>query len=63
MQADARKLLASRPPVVLTTLFVVAVLGFTVVGQLVTRYRTKEAEVAQNVFQLGLDEQKTGRPV
>ena len=58
----ALKPIASRPPVVIAGLTVLAVLGFLFVNRLTTRFRLQEQSLGRKMYQDGLAEQRAGRP-
>jgi tetratricopeptide (TPR) repeat protein len=58
----ALKPIASKPPLVIAGLSLLAVLGFFFVGRLTTRFRLQEQALGRRMYEEGLAEQRAGRP-
>jgi tetratricopeptide (TPR) repeat protein len=54
--------LTRRPPVILTSLLVLAVLAFAGVNRLVNRFHEQEKAVARHLYERGVQAQKEGKP-
>ncbi len=62
MQFHKLTLLARRPPVIIASLSVLAILGFWGVNHLVVRFREQEKALARRMYRLGEGEVASGRP-
>jgi len=56
------KPIASKPPVVIVGLTILAVLGFLSVSRLASRFRQEEVALGRHMYQQGLAELRAGRP-
>jgi len=62
MNVAGLKSIPRRPPVILTSLLIVAVLAFLGVNRLVNRFREQEKALARHLYDRGLKAQSTGNP-
>ncbi len=62
MTVAAQKPFFRRPPIILALLVILAVLGFVIVGRLVSHYRIYQRTWASEIYRLGLSYQQTGQP-
>jgi tetratricopeptide (TPR) repeat protein len=62
MNVASLKLSTRRPPVVVASLAVLAVLAFLGVNRLVTRFREQEKALARHLYERGLQAQNDGQP-
>ena len=62
MNASRLKSITRRPPVILASLLVVAVLAFAGVNRLVNRFREQEKALARHLYDRGLKAQSAGNP-
>ena len=62
MNVAVSKSVARRPPVILSSLLIVAVLAFLGVNRLVNRFHEQEKALARHLYERGLQEQSGGKP-
>jgi tetratricopeptide (TPR) repeat protein len=62
MNVASLKLLTRRPPVIVASLAVVAILAFLGVNRLVTRFREQEKALARHLYESGQQAQREGQP-
>jgi tetratricopeptide (TPR) repeat protein len=62
MQFPRLTAVARRPPIIIASLLVLAILGFWGVNHLVVRFREQEKALARRLFRLGQNQVASGRP-
>src|ERR1700690_4251015 len=62
MNVASLRFVTRRPPVILASLVVLAVLAFLGVDRLVTRFHEQEKALARHLYERGLQAQRSGQP-